>query len=189
MVGNSKEIEVKLLIKNPEQAGRLLLNLGLLKVDTCIEDDYYFNHPCRNFAESDEALRLRSRNCGSSRTHVLTYKGPREIALSRVKVREELEVYLDERGFTEIKAILSRLGFKQVTCFTKKREIYSGRGVKASIDLLYGVGYFLELELEPHADEAYFKQLVDEVLRGLEATIVEKTYLEVCIETGKCVKS
>lgn len=151
-----------------------------------MEEDYYFNHPCRNFAESDEALRLRKRNCSLSRSYVLTYKGPRESDLSKVKIREEIEVFFDEKELSSILTIFEKLGFKLITHFNKKREIYSGRGLSASIDLLHGVGYYLELELEAQGERGYFENIVQELIKKLGAVPVEKTYLEICLETRRC---
>lgn len=116
----------------------------------------------------------------------MTYKGPRERASSKVKIREELEVLLDEKGLSNIYVILEKLGFKLVTSFMKKRELYSGKGLNASIDLLYGVGYFLELELGVQGERDYFDKVLEDFIRELRAIPVEKTYLEICLETHKC---
>ncbi|MEM1596696.1 MAG: class IV adenylate cyclase [Desulfurococcaceae archaeon] len=184
---DSREVEIKLSISEPDYARSLLESLGFRRVDTCLEEDYYFNHPCRNFAESDEALRLRKRICGLSRSYVLTYKGPRERDSSNFKIREEIEVFLDEKELSNIFTILEKLGFKLITRFTKRREIYSGRGLNASIDLLSGVGYYLELELGIHGERGCLESIVQELNKKLGAVPVEKTYLEICIETRKCI--
>jgi adenylate cyclase class 2 len=40
-------------------------------------EDTYFRHPCRDFAETDEALRIRIRRFNGHFEAFLTYKGPR----------------------------------------------------------------------------------------------------------------
>ena len=54
------------------------------------ETDRYFNAPDRDFARTDEALRLRQ----AGRLNILTYKGPKLDALS--KTRSEIEAPLAE---------------------------------------------------------------------------------------------
>ena len=50
------------------------------------QSDLYFNHPARDFAKTDEALRLRS--VGDE--HFITYKGPKLDATT--KTRQEIEL-------------------------------------------------------------------------------------------------
>ena len=68
---------------------RILLERGATLSKDCDQVDEYFNHPCRDFAVTDEALRLRKDPDGK-----MTYKGPK---LDRTtKTREEIEMDIDD---------------------------------------------------------------------------------------------
>jgi len=73
------EVEVKLRVENPLLTTRLLEETGFSKIYECIEIDYYYNHPCRDFSKTDEAVRIRWRKCNSREFLALTYKGPKRI--------------------------------------------------------------------------------------------------------------
>lgn len=184
-----REVEVKLAVVNPDEARKALLGEGFKYLDTCFEVDTYYSHPCRNFAESDEALRLRKRVCSSGSSYTLTYKGPRQRATGEVglKVREEVEVHLEEEAYESIKQLLGKLGFVEVASFSKKREIYESGGgeLEASLDELHGVGYFLEIEARSRSAQARLGELVERVFKNY--AVVEETYLEICIKTRRCV--
>ncbi|MCC9641497.1 class IV adenylate cyclase [Rhodopirellula sp. JC740] len=107
--------------------------------------DTYFNHPCRDFAASGEALRIR-RIDGEP---LITYKGPKLPGV--VKAREELEWALnpgDAKGeLTE--TLLLRLGFREVATVTKRRETFSvgsTRPMTVTIDRVEGLGVYAEIE-------------------------------------------
>ena len=67
------EIEIKAYNDNPVETKKNLFNIGARYIETREERDLYFNHPLRDFGETDEALRLRlvSGRC------LITYKGPK----------------------------------------------------------------------------------------------------------------
>ncbi len=181
-----REVEVKLEVLNPDLARAVLASHGLKLVDECYELDAYYSHPCRNFTETDEALRLRMRRCKSGESYAMTYKGPREKGLpAGLKAREELELRLDKSAWETLSEVLAKLGFSHVAVFSKTREIYEGSGVSAFLDLLHGVGYYLELELSTPSGEELAKLIVSRLLA--QARIVEETYLEICLKTKKCI--
>ena len=77
--------------------------------------DRYFNHPSRDFGETDEALRVRTIGDHSK----VTYKGPAKDPV--VKVREEIELQVgqnaaDGQQFAEM---LTALSFREVRTVTK----------------------------------------------------------------------
>lgn len=53
------EIEIKSACDDPAEVEKILGSLGARFKDTLFQKDIYFAHPSRNFAETDEALRLR----------------------------------------------------------------------------------------------------------------------------------
>lgn len=181
-----KELEIKLAVRDPNSARKVLTSRGFVHEDTCLEVDIYYKHPCRDFMETDEAFRFRKRACKNSILYTVTYKGPREFLGKGVKSREELEVNVDEHTWRNLMFIVERLGFQPILEFAKKREFYRGSGLKATIDALLGVGYFIELELEgaSKADELF--TILESLDKSAGISVVEKTYLEICLETGSC---
>jgi adenylate cyclase, class 2 len=114
--------------------------------------DHYFAHPSRDFAKTDEALRIRITG-GKS---YVTYKGPKLDATT--KTRRELELPLDpeDADGSRFAELLEALGFKSVAVVRKRRRPFHiewhGRDVEGAMDDVLNVGTFIELELQ--ADEA-----------------------------------
>lgn len=132
-------IEVEVKVKADHEKTRpILKKIGAVKVKTEIQSDTYFAAPHRDFAKTDEALRIRSEN-GKS---VLTYKGPK---LDRVsKTREELETPVDEVIFIKI---LHALGFTEAGKVRKNREFFKAGEITVSLDAVESLGEFLEVEI------------------------------------------
>ncbi len=156
-----------------------LSKLNPIYVGSRLEIDTYYNHPCRDFRATDEALRIRTiKSLSKGVTHVLTYKGKRLLD-NMVKKREELELNISDPGILD--EILIRLGFKKVARFSKKRIVYNVNNCMLSIDKLYGVGLFVEIE----GSEDRIKEIHEFLSECLKP--IGKTYLEICIETGRCI--
>lgn len=100
--------------------------------------DAYYAHPARDFAKTDEALRLRS--VGNSTE--LTYKGPK-LDLE-TKTRREVTATVPDPQAME--AILGALGFSLVAEVRKVRRTYHYAGFDVALDELAGLGSFVELE-------------------------------------------
>ena len=66
------EVEQKYRIENPAALRARLVALGAEFAPAVRQVDAYFNHPARDFAQTDEAFRIRS--IGGE--NYLTYKGP-----------------------------------------------------------------------------------------------------------------
>src|SRR5437868_7119625 len=112
------EVEQKFPLTNPAEVESQLAALGATFQPPINQIDHYFRHPCRDFAQTDEALRLR--NVGSD--NFITYKGPKIDPTS--KTRRELELPLSTGSetverFTEL---LGALGFKPVATVSKQRR-------------------------------------------------------------------
>lgn len=152
MKQTSFEVEVKIPVGNLEQLGDSLERIGAVKLNSETQVDTYYDHPCKAFQQTDEAIRLRSRMPYSQRSsepvdesrplYELTYKGSKFDPLSKTRV--ELSVGLDD--LENAKSILTHLGFKHVAKVVKKRVFYSLDDLTLSLDLVEGVGGFLELE-------------------------------------------
>ena len=113
----------------------------------------YFAHPARDFAQTDEALRLR-RKGGS---FFITYKGPKIDAATKTRREIELPLAADEAGFQAWFGLLEALGFTAVGEVRKSRRkakiAWQGRTVEGSLDEVERLGTFVELELIAEADD------------------------------------
>ncbi len=155
------EVELKYRLDDPESLLTALVARGAAPGPEMTERDLYFNHPARDFGETDEALRVR----WDGRAATLTYKGP---LLDRVsKSREEFELDLaGDDALDRARVILLRLGFREVRVVEKRRTKFplvdSGQPVLVTIDDVTGLGLFVELEAA--AEPAEFEAVRDRLL-------------------------
>lgn len=149
------------------------------------QSDRYFAHPCRDFAQTDEALRIRTVGGAS----FVTYKGPK--IDTTTKTRRELELPLDPDDATgeRFAELLAQLGFTAVATVAKRRrhfhlEAPCGRRIEGALDEVDGVGTFVELELAaddaelPSAKRA-IRELADDLALG---PAERRSYLELLLE-------
>ena len=173
------EVELKYRLDDPEGLLAELIARGASPGAETVERDIYFQHPGRDFRQTQEALRLRWDGLDA----VFTYKGP---LLDRVsKSREELELDLPgEAGLQRLRLILSRLGFEAAGEVEKRRRkfplIDQGRNVLVTIDEVTGLGLFVEFEAQAEVEE--FESVRDALVQlaqsfGLGAS-ERRSYLE-----------
>lgn len=171
-----KEIELKYRCEDSQEIRSRLLKLGASFVKAVKQVDIYFQHPCRDFAESDEALRLRIEEGGVCE---LTYKGPRE--RSGVKAREELLTTVNDPA--AVVAMLERLGFLEVARIEKTREVYILSGVEVALDDVRSLGTFVELE-DKGGGAGNLRRVAAEL--GISGEPLRETYLEMLLRaTGQ----
>jgi len=171
------EVESKYVSPGNDRVEKALDKLGAELVSEEETEDVYFQHPDRDFGETDEALRLRKKE-GTSE---LTYKGPR-MKLEHTKAREEVTLRTDDPLTAQ--RIVERLGFREFRTIHKKRKNYRYDKVWVAIDLVDGLGEYIELELiteEPRRAEALIEQMRQEL--GL-SRLEPKTYLELILGLG-----
>jgi len=132
------EIEIKSWCDDLEAVAEGLAAEGAVLSEIRNEVDVYFNHPARNFAETDEALRIRSVN-GKCR---LTYKGPKLSERSKARVEHETEA----GDFNTLKSIIENLGFTASGIIEKKRSLYKIGDIEICLDAVEGLGTFVEIE-------------------------------------------
>jgi len=121
--------------------------------------DTYYRAPDRDFAATDEALRVRVESPGSDsdsedgdeRT-LLTYKGP--LVDGDSKSRREAETAVDDAE--ALAAILEGLGYEPTATVQKNRDRYRLAGCAVVLDRVEGLGEFVEVETEAdrETDEA-----------------------------------
>ena len=79
-------------------------------------EDTYYQHPCRDFSRTDEALRIRVRRFNGHFEAFLTYKGPKIDEVS--KTREEIEAMVEDEELVpqtveKLRTILEELGVER----------------------------------------------------------------------------
>jgi len=149
------EVEMKFPIDDAAAFVQRLDAAGGVRGKTVRQADAYFNHPSRDFAQTDEAFRVRTvEEVGSDRhaplTTRVTYKGPK--IDSETKTRREIEIAIGEGGddAEPFKEMLRCLGFHEVRTVRKTREYFSlkfeDRPFEVCVDHVEGLGDFVELE-------------------------------------------
>ncbi len=184
------EVEVKVPITDSEVMKQKLLDSGARMLNSEVQIDTYFDHPCRTFLETDEAVRVRTRRPlddqeleSSFSPNELTYKGPR--IDEKTKTRLEYTVGITDTD--SLSSILESLDFKHVAAVTKKRTFFDLRDITISIDEVEQVGLFLELESIAHSKDEMesAKKTIFEVLDELgidSKQSLRDSYLEMYLD-------
>ena len=147
------EVEQKFPVADLADLAARMEQLGATVGEPQVETDAYFAHPSRDFAQTDEALRIRR----SGEVNSITYKGPK--VDKTTKTREEIDLPLPPGGESAeaFGGLLAALGFRPVGEVRKSRRKaripWKNRAVEGSLDEVRGLGTFAELELLVDADE------------------------------------
>jgi adenylate cyclase class 2 len=146
------EVEQKYPVANHDEVQAKLLELGCQLHAPLRQVDLYFAHPARDFAQTDEALRLRRTNDDAR----ITYKGPKLDAMT--KTRREIELPLaGENAYERHRELLTVLGFREVREVRKLRtpgELpWEGTKIEVALDDVDELGTFIELERLAGPDE------------------------------------
>lgn len=183
MAKDMYEIEVKVRADHDHVRGRLVTR-NASRLGRVVQEDTYYSHPDRNFADTDEALRIRREHADEKTTARVTYKGPLVDAES--KTREEFETDI-ENGET-MGQILERLGYDPVSTVHKERERYEYEGYDIMLDIVKGLGEFVEVETTaPKASLEEKRKSAMEILErlGLDPDDQQRTsYLELLLESN-----
>ncbi|MFB6132447.1 MAG: class IV adenylate cyclase [Halanaeroarchaeum sp.] len=138
------EVEVKVRADH-EPVREALRRRDATPVGAVEQADRYFDAPHRDFAERDEALRLRLESDAdgdAAPESKLAYKGP--LVESESKTREEIETPVVSP--TDVEAILEALGFEVAATVEKHRERWRVGEYVVSLDDVSGLGQFVEVE-------------------------------------------
>ena len=178
------EVEMKFPGADFAVAERRLAEWGAAADAGVTEADHYFNAPDRDFARTDEALRLRR----IGRANFVTYKGPKRG--TRGKTRTEVEVPLAEGDAVadDFRRLLVHLGYRPVAVVTKHRRLFhlrrDGFDLEVCLDEVDGLGRFAEVEIRAPEEQA---EAAQEVLRqtaadlGLPEKEERRSYLELLL--------
>ncbi len=164
------EVELKFPLADVARVQRELQELGAEFHKTQEQVDTYFAHPQRDFATTDEALRVRRQGDDVC----ITYKGPRDPG--PVKSRREIELPVgagEAQSATELADLLTLLGFRAVRDVAKNRDFYhlrwQDRDLEICLDRVQNLGEFLEIEtLADAADRDQAAAVVLSLAKHLE---------------------
>lgn len=178
------EVEQKFVLADKEALLAQLEQLGATRGTELEQEDFYFTHPSRNFAETDEAIRIR-RNGSDNR---ITYKGPKRATVSKVRKEIELAFESGQAAFEQLAEMLELLGFRPLRSVRKRRipftYLHHQRSFEITVDEVEGLGVFAEIELlaeEPELQEADHAIIEVAALLGMTQPI-RSSYLGMLIE-------
>ena len=133
------EVEVKAKIDDFKEMEERLSKIGAAKSKTEFQEDIYFASPIVDFAQTDEALRIRTTN----NNIFITYKGPK--LNSEAKTRKEVEMSIESAE--KAKDIFEEVGFKEARTVRKNRQYYTYENFEISLDDVEGLEPYMEIEI------------------------------------------
>ncbi len=178
------EVEQKFPLTDPAAVQARLAALGAQFQPPIDQLDLYFRHPSRDFAKTDEALRLRQ----VGQQNFITYKGPK--IDPNTKTRRELELPLPdgEPALQQFVELLSVLGFAPVATVKKRRSLaeihWQGFEVECALDDVKNAGRYLEFEISAneHSLESASQKMAHLAAHlGLEKS-ERRSYLEITLK-------
>ena len=172
------EVEVKASVKDFDDVKKKLIQIGANKINNEHQRDVYFNSQHKDFVKTDEALRIREIPENGKKRFILTYKGAKMDDVS--KTRKEIEVDVSESH--NMTLILENIGFYPAAEVKKDREIYNLDEFIITLDTVYDVGTFVEIEKSAHESEETAESLekIFEIYKklGIEEGFERRSYLE-----------
>jgi adenylate cyclase class 2 len=174
------EVEQKFKVPDLTAIAERLIALGAKPGEPQLQVDQYFNHPARDFGQTDEALRIRR----VGENNYLTYKGPKLDATTKTRREIEAPIGVGESTAEQFAELLELLGFRRVAEVRKRRRhatlVRSDRTIEIVLDDVEHVGSFVELECvtdETHMEAA--KEAIASLANELGLRENErKSYLE-----------
>ena len=177
------EVEQKFPVASLDSLEQQLRAMGVEFSSPVEQIDQYYAHPSRDFAATDEALRIR--HIGSSGR--ITYKGPK--IDTTTKTRREIELPVGSGAQVgEFHELLVALGFSPVAEVKKQRRTgnvdWQDQVFEVALDEVNGVGSFAELEIQAEQHEL-------DAARGALLSLAEhldlheterRSYLEMLLE-------
>lgn len=168
-----KEIKIKIDCSGIDEIIESLEASGGRIIKKQREVDIYYQHPCRDFLETDEAVRVR---IADGKPESITYKGPRIKGSGGLKKRREVIVNVDDGDPNNL---LESLGFKPAVIVEKERIYIEYLDHLVTVDKVESLGCFIEVEGDqPEKILQAFENL------GLKVEPIKETYAELMISRG-----
>lgn len=175
------ELKASLAGLSADEVLRQATGLGFVPTEQCWEMDVYFNGVDRDFAQTDEALRLRRVRPlpHGPEESLLTYKGPKLDGVSSARTEYETAVADGESA----EKLLEALGYRRAATVEKRRREYRLEDVTLCLDEVTDLGLYLELEIVTPSEarrEAAVERLLDLLARlGISRErLTRQSYLE-----------
>lgn len=181
--GAMLEVEIKYVCTNLEDLEQRLIALGVGPAVTRTDVDHYFNAPDRDFATTDEALRLR--RIGTR--NFVTYKGPKRDATTKTRVEVEVPLADGDQVAEDFTRLLTHLGYRSVAVVRKARRLFhldrARFSLEVTLDDVEGVGHYAEVEIQaPEAQVEDAQRVLRELASQLGLTQDERrSYLELLL--------
>jgi adenylate cyclase class 2 len=183
------EVELKFRVHAGDELARTLKRMGALEKGVVEQVDEYFAHPNRNFAETDEALRVRR----VGQRNLVTYKGPKIDAMTKTRREIELPLASGNEAADDFRELLTALGFRPVATVRKTRVPYEltrgSRAIEIALDQVDDLGMFAEIETAaPESELDTARQVITSLAGELGLDTGERrSYLELLLERrGTC---
>ncbi len=172
------EVETKIAVSNlPEIADRLR-SLGATSLGSTFQRDTYLNAPHRDYARTDEALRVRETKSDTE----ITYKGPKNQG-SGLKARTEITLCV--ASAEDALALLTAAGFLARVVVKKERNEYQYDGTTIALDHVEGLGTYVEIEVLTDGDISAAHTKIETVKKELNISgaHIPESYLELLLAT------
>lgn len=185
------EVELKFPLADNSTVLSDIAALGGVAGPSIEQVDHYFNHPSRDFRQTNEAFRIRSVGADN----YVTYKGP--VIDRSTKMRREIEIPIAGgiSGADQMCEMLTLLGFRSVARVKKTRTPWKmeweSRQFELAFDMVPSIGAFLEIELV--VDESGRDAARDAILslakRLSLSNSEQRSYLELVLSQRSDIKS
>lgn len=181
------EIEAKFRCHQPREVEARLGSLGFQPQPSQVQTDTYLGSPDRDFARTDEALRLRQ--VGTSNR--LTYKGPKLGVLGKSRREVEVDLAEGEDVARNMLDLFQAIGFRMVRQVRKTRTMFpippgtlTPFSLQICLDKVEGLGWFLELETSGTIEDNPTRQAALQALASQLGLGPEerRSYLELLLE-------
>ncbi|TXT56488.1 MAG: hypothetical protein BAJATHORv1_20077 [Candidatus Thorarchaeota archaeon] len=140
------EVEIKIPVDDMSLLRKKISQIDTEDLGVQLQKDVYFDHPCRSFESTDEALRIREIYVSMDEKNPisveLTYKGPKIGSLTKSREETSVEITLHHN----LPRLLNQLGFTLVGMVKKNRQKYGYDDVTITLDHVEGLGDFIEFE-------------------------------------------
>jgi adenylate cyclase class 2 len=178
------EVEVKYAVDDFGPVDAALAARGIAVGPARRDADQYFNAPDRDFAQTDEAFRIRS----IGPKNYVTYKGPKIDRETKTRLEIEVPLADGENVAADFARVLTHLGYRPVAVVRKTRRvgefIRDGFEMQVTLDMVDGVGRYAELEVvapEDRAEAAKAAVLAAAAELGLTRS-ERRSYLQLLLE-------
>jgi adenylate cyclase, class 2 len=181
------EVEQKFAVADLAEIERRLESLSPRDREAVEQVDTYFNHPCRDFGQTDEALRLRQ----VGGRNFFTFKGPKLDTTTKTRREVEIELASGPRSAAEAVQLLEALGFNKVAEVRKHRVEFTvrwaERDIKVALDRVADLGSFVELEaIADEREVGQAREKLASLAQRLEFSNSERrSYLEMLLESRR----